>query len=147
MFIVNFNFDVKKINLLVYRKLLLKVANTTYKKLNLQNEIIFDCSFVNLKTIHEINKNHRNIDRPTDVISFALWDKGYKSNLLGEMYICYDKIIEQKKLYHHSFKRELCFLFLHGLLHLLGYDHMNKKDEKLMFNLQDEILNSLGIER
>lgn len=147
MFIVNFNFDVKKINLLVYRKLLIKVANTTYEKLNLQNEIIFDCSFVNLKTIHEINKNYRNIDRSTDVISFALWDKGYKSNLLGEMYICYDKIIEQKKLYHHSFKRELCFLFLHGLLHLLGYDHMNKKDEKLMFNLQDEILNSLGIKR
>lgn len=147
MFTINFNFDVKKINLLIYRKLLVRVANETYKKLKLQNEIIFDCSFVDSKTIQEINKKHRNIDHPTDVISFALWDKGYKSNLLGEMYICYEKIVEQKKLYSHSFKRELCFLFLHGLLHLLGYDHMNKKDEEVMFGLQDEILNSLGIKR
>lgn len=147
MFTINFNFDVKKLNLLIYRKLLVKVANETYKKLNLQNEIIFDCSFVDLKTIQEINMKHRNINQPTDVISFALWDKGYKSNLLGEIYICYEKIVEQKKLYRHSFKRELCFLFLHGLLHLLGYDHMNKKDEEIMFSLQEEILNSLGIRR
>lgn len=147
MFTINFNFDVKKLNLLIYRKLLVKVANETYKKLNLQNEIIFDCSFVDLKTIQEINMKHRNINQPTDVISFALWDKGYKSNLLGEIYICYEKIVEQKKLYRHSFKRELCFLFLHGLLHLLGYDHVNKKDEEVMFGLQDEILDSLGIRR
>lgn len=147
MFIINFNFDVKRINLFFYRKLLVRVADKTYQKLNLKNDIIFDCSFVNSNTIHEINKNHRNIDRPTDVISFALWDKGYKSNLLGEIYICYEKIIEQKKLFRHSFKREICFLFLHGLLHLLGYDHMNKKDEKIMFDLQEEILNSLGITR
>ena len=147
MFTVNFNFDVKKLNLLIYRKLLVKVANETYKKLNLQNEIIFDCSFVDLKTIQEINMKHRNINQPTDVISFALWDKGYKSNLLGEIYICYEKIVEQKKLYRHSFKRELCFLFLHGLLHLLGYDHVNKKDEEVMFSLQDEILDGLGIRR
>lgn len=147
MFTINFNFDVKKLNLLIYCKLLVKVANETYKKLNLQNEIIFDCSFVDLKTIQEINMKHRNINQPTDVISFALWDKGYKSNLLGEIYICYEKIVEQKKLYRHSFKRELCFLFLHGLLHLLGYDHVNKKDEEVMFGLQDEILDSLGIRR
>lgn len=147
MFTINFNFDVKKLNLLIYRKLLVKVANETYKKLNLQNEIIFDSSFVDLKTIQEINMKHRNINQPTDVISFALWDKGYKSNLLGEIYICYEKIVEQKKLYRHSFKRELCFLFLHGLLHLLGYDHVNKKDEEVMFGLQDEILDSLGIRR
>lgn len=147
MFIINFNFDVKKINLLIYRNLLIKVANATYKKLNLQNEIIFDCSFVDSNTIQKINKKHRNINKPTDVISFALWDKGYKSNLLGEIYICYNKIIEQKKAYYHSFKRELCFLFLHGLLHLLGYDHINKNDEVIMFNLQNEILNSLGIKR
>lgn len=147
MFTINFNFDVKKLNLLIYRKLLVKVANETYKKLNLQDEIIFDCSFVDLKTIQEINMKHRNINQPTDVISFALWDKGYKSNLLGEIYICYEKIVEQKKLYRHSFKRELCFLFLHGLLHLLGYDHVNKKDEEVMFGLQDEILDSLGIRR
>lgn len=72
MFTINFNFDVKKLNLLIHRKLLVKVANETYKKLNLQNEIIFDCSFVDLKTIQEINMKHRNINQPTDVISFAL---------------------------------------------------------------------------
>ena len=66
---------------------------------------------------------------------------------LGEIYISLEKAIEQAKEYNHSLKRELTFLFLHGLLHLLGYDHMKEEDEKIMFNLQDEILNLEGVTR
>lgn len=147
MFIVNFNFDVHKCKLFFYKKQFLMIADLVYKKLNLTGEIDFDCSFVDKKTIQSINKIYRHKDAVTDVISFALWDQGYKSNLLGEIYICYDQIICQSKQYCHSFKREACFLFLHGLLHLLGYDHVKKADEKIMFSLQDEILNELGILR
>ena len=97
------------------------------------------------KNIHEINKTYRGIDRETDVISFAFMDEGTNPNNgitdLGEIYI--SLAVE----YNHSFKRELCFLLTHGLLHLLGYDHMNKDDEKEMFSLQEKVLSSLGIER
>ena len=60
--------------------------------------------------------------------------------ILGDIYISLDKASEQAKEYGHSMKRELCFLFVHGLLHLLGYDHMKKEDEEIMFSLQDKIL-------
>ena len=99
--------------------------------------------------IHNINRDYRHIDRPTDVISFAFLDgdenkdKIFQSNamvVLGEIYISFDKAREQALAYGHSLDRELKFLFVHGLLHLLGYDHMTKEDEKIMFALQDEIL-------
>ena len=98
--------------------------------------------------MHEINKKYRGIDRTTDVISFALNDnKRIETmiNVLGDIYISIPKMVEQAKQYEHSEKRELSFLTLHGLLHLLGYDHMNSEDEKVMFGLQDEILKELGI--
>ena len=103
------------------------------------------------KNIHEINKTYRGIDRETDVISFAFMDEGTNPDNgitdLGEIYISLEKAHSQAVEYNHSFKRELCFLLTHGLLHLLGYDHMNKDDEKEMFSLQEEVLSSLGIER
>ena len=124
-----------------------KINHEVYHLLKLEGEIFLDCSFVNLKTIHEINLKYRMIDRPTDVISFALWEASIKTPLLGELFICYEKIKEQACEYEHSFKRELCFLYLHGLLHLLGYDHVKEKDEKIMFGLQDKILETLRILR
>lgn len=147
MFKIQFNYDVKKIKLFFYKKTLEKIAQLVFKKLKLKNDIFFECIFVDLNKIQEINYLYRKKNIPTDVISFALWDYEHKSNLLGEIYICYDKILEQKNIYCHSFKRELSFLFLHGLLHLLGYDHLNEEDEKIMFSLQEEILNELGIKR
>ena len=118
--------------------------------LNINNSI-FNVIIVSLNKIHELNKTYRNIDRPTDVISFALEDDetfiktDYR--VLGDIYICLDKAREQAIEYGHSFKREICFLSIHGLLHLLGYDHMNPEDEKVMFDLQDKILNEYGITR
>ncbi len=111
----------------------------------------FSIIFVDLKEIRKINNDYRGIDRETDVISFALEDKKADFNLgirlLGDIYICIPKMEEQAKSYGHSIKRELSFLTVHGLLHLLGYDHMNKETEKEMFQLQELILNEAGITR
>ena len=100
--------------------------------------------------IHKINKEYRNIDRATDVISFALEenesiDEPIKT--LGDIYISIDKVYSQANEYGHSVKRELFFLVTHGFLHLLGYDHMTKEDEEKMFSLQEEILDSYGVKR
>ena len=101
---------------------------------------------VDANQIHEINRDYRNIDRPTDVISFALKDSEdefYIDELdleLGDIFINYEAVIHQAKEYGHSELREISFLCTHGLLHLLGYDHMNETDEKEMFDLQDVIL-------
>lgn len=115
------------------------------------NNVNFNVIFVNNDEIRNINKNYRNIDRETDVISFALEDdKLIKNNsirVLGDIYISIDKAISQAKEYNHSIKREVYFLTTHGFLHLLGYDHMNKEDEEVMFKLQEEILSNYGIKR
>lgn len=119
------------------------------KRENLDN-VEFDIIFVDNDKIHEINKNYRGVDRPTDVISFALEDNKtieLDHRLLGDIYISIDKAHEQALEYGHSFKRELSFLSIHGLLHLLGYDHMKEEDEKVMFKKQDDILNEFGITR
>ena len=106
--------------------------------------IEFGVIFVDNNEIHELNKTYRNIDRETDVISFALEDEKKedftKTRLLGDIYISIDKAKEQAISYEHSLERELSFLAVHGLLHLLGYDHMTKEDEKIMFTKQKEIL-------
>ncbi|MBR5662575.1 MAG: rRNA maturation RNase YbeY [Bacilli bacterium] len=127
-----------------------KVLNATLKHEKVNNAI-FSVIFVDRDTIHEINKEYRGIDRETDVISFAFEDSGklvYNNvRLLGEIYICIPKMIDQAKEYGHSEKRELSFLCVHGLLHLLGYDHMKKEDEEIMFGLQELILNEQNIKR
>lgn len=119
-------------------------------KLDLKN-VMFNVIIISNEDIHKINKKYRNIDRPTDVISFALEDDKSMVNtsvrILGDIYISYDKVISQSLDYNHSIKREICFLAIHGLLHLLGYDHMKKDEEEIMFNLQKELLDAYGIKR
>ena len=111
----------------------------------------FNIIIIDNKKIHEINKQYRNIDRETDVISFALEDEmdiEYDDfRLLGDIYISIDKAISQAEEYGHSLLREICFLATHGILHLLGYDHMNPEDEKEMFGLQNELLDGYDIKR
>ncbi|MCE4956148.1 rRNA maturation RNase YbeY [Macrococcoides caseolyticum] len=111
-------------------------------------------SFVDEEEIQQINKTYRNKDSVTDVISFALEegeDEDFEMpdapRVLGDIIICVKRAIEQAEEYGHSFERELGFLSVHGLLHLLGYDHMNEADEKKMFGRQDEILNAYGLTR
>lgn len=124
--------------------------NYASEKLSLKN-VMFNVIIIDNDSIHKINKEYRGIDRPTDVITFALEDNKKidtpEVRILGDIYISYDKVISQAQEYGHSTKRELCFLGVHGLLHLLGYDHMNKKDEEKMFSLQKELLDSYGIKK
>lgn len=132
-----------------YEKKYISLTKKTLKMLGYKFSPIISVTFTDNRYIHEINKEYRHIDRPTDVISFAFLDdienkeQIFKSKdviALGDIYISVDKAKEQAKEYGHSLIRELKFLYVHGLLHLLGYDHMNEEDEKVMFKLQDEIL-------
>lgn len=124
--------------------------NYCLDKLCLKN-VLFNVIIVNNEDIHKINKEYRNVDRPTDVISFALEDNKDVDvpglRVLGDIYISYDKVIEQALEYDHSEKREICFLSIHGLLHLLGYNHEKLDDEKKMFSLQKELLEEYGIKK
>lgn len=108
----------------------------------------FNVILVDNTKIREINKTYRGIDKETDVISFALEDNEslkLETRILGDIYISVDKANLQAKEYGHSTLREFSFLSVHGLLHLLGYDHMNKEDEKIMFEKQELILNGKGL--
>ena len=120
------------------------------KELDIENAV-FNIIFIDNEEIREINREYRNVDRETDVISFALEDNMdvvYEDfRLLGDIYISYEKAIEQAELYNHSVKREVFFLATHGILHLLGYDHMEEEDEKVMFGKQNELLDGYGITR
>ena len=139
-----YNKDIKELDIL---KDFIDYAS---EKLSLKN-VMFNVIIIDNDSIHKINKEYRGIDRPTDVITFALEDDKKidtpEVRILGDIYISYDKVISQAQEYGHSTKRELCFLGVHGLLHLLGYDHMNKKDEEEMFSLQKELLDSYGIKK
>lgn len=131
-------------------EILNKYVEYLVKKEKLENAI-FNIIFVSIEEIHRINKEYRNVDRETDVISFALEDEedGYVSEVrvLGDIYICLDVAYSQAENYGHSRLREVCFLATHGLLHLLGYDHMKEDEEKIMFKKQKELLESYDIFR
>ncbi len=115
------------------------------------NNAIFSIVFLNDEEIHNMNREYRGVDRITDVISFAFEDnENLRYNdirMLGDIYVCIPQMKRQAESYGHSEKRELSFLVIHGLLHLLGYDHMNPEDEKKMFALQELILDGKNIKR
>ncbi len=125
-----------------------EVLNHTLKKLNINNAC-FSIIFIDDEKMHEMNLEYRGIDRTTDVLSFALEDNDFiecEIRNLGDVFISITKMRSQAVEYGHSEKRELSFLSVHGLLHLLGYDHTrSKEEEKIQFGLQDEILNDLNI--
>ena len=125
-------------------KILNKVFKTALKEEKVTNAF-FSVVLVGENTIQKINKEYRGKDSVTDVISFAFEDNDKrvynKTRILGEIYICIPRMEEQAKMYGHSQTRELAFLGVHGLLHLLGYDHMNKEDEIVMFAKQELVLN------
>lgn len=114
-------------------------------------DAIFNIIFVSNEEIHQINKEYRDVDRVTDVISFALEDSNdnfrEEIRVLGDIYIAIDVAYDQALEYHHSRLREVCFLATHGILHLLGYDHMVKEEEEIMFSHQEELLSAYGIDR
>ena len=110
--------------------------------------------FVNDETIHQLNKEFRNVDNSTDVLSFPLGEDGvYDINhdtgakMLGDIVISIEHAIMQSKLYDHSLQREIAFLTVHSMFHLLGYDHMTDDDKKIMRTKEEEILEKLGLVR
>lgn len=140
-----------------YEAMITTVVNETIKQENLTNEML-ECSFifVDNEQIREINANYRQKDAVTDVITFAIEDEmpgeikiqGIPMpRMLGDVFISLPRTREQAERYGHSFERELSFLAVHGCLHLLGYDHLEPEEEKIMFGKQEDVLNALGIRR
>lgn len=132
-----------------YKKDFEQIMIQCEKVLNITKTYNVSVIFTDAESIHKINREYRNIDRPTDVISFAILDSADEyemiegDNELGDIFINIEAVVEQAQSYGHSMRREVCFLFTHGLLHLLGYDHMNEEDEKKMFALQDVIIDEI----
>jgi probable rRNA maturation factor len=127
-----------------------RVIKFACKHLKIENPLL-NIVIVDNKKIREINRDYRNKDAVTDVISFAfeeVKDVNYEDvRFLGEIYISYERCVEQAADFGHSVKREFCHFAVHGLLHLLGYDHMNEEDKKVMRALEEEILNEYDITR
>lgn len=128
------------------------IIEQALKTLGIEDDVEVSCVLVDDERIHEINREYRHIDRSTDVISFAMEDNDqfYVEGMprtLGDIFISVDHAKKQAEEYGHSLRREMCFLFTHGILHLLGYDHMTDEQEKEMFGLQDKVLGALSIER
>ena len=135
-----------------YEQDFIAIIEQALKTLGIEDDVEVSCALVDDERIHEINREYRHIDRSTDVISFAMEDNDqfYVEGMprtLGDIFISVDHAKKQAEEYGHSLRREMCFLFTHGILHLLGYDHMTDEQEKEMFGLQDEILGALSIER
>ena len=138
-----------------YQKIMLKIARSTFKELKIRPAFEVSVLITTNQMIKKLNLKYRKLNKPTDVLSFPAYSKQELIKLkaskqmsnLGDIVIAHQLAISQAAEYGHSLKREISFLFVHGLLHLLGYDHNNKADEKKMFKLQDKILNSLGIRR
>lgn len=137
------------------RYYIVKCCNKTLSFENFCDDAEINITFVDEKTIKSLNKDFRNIDKVTDVLSFPLGENGvYDTNpennckMLGDVVICAKRAYEQAESYGHSIKREICFLVVHSLLHLLGYDHETKnEDEEIMFKKQKEILNLANIKK
>lgn len=136
--------------------LIQRIIRFAGKKEGVEADSEVSISFVDNDEIQEINRNYRQKDEPTDVISFAMQEEGEGEMkilnedmplMLGDIIISVDKAKEQAEDYGHALEREFGFLALHGFLHLLGYDHMNDEDEKVMFNRQEEILHEFGLQR
>lgn len=124
---------------------------------DVSTEAELSVTFVDDLRIQEINRDYRDKDQPTDVISFALLEESEGEQplqlipgmpvALGDIIISVDRTKEQAVTYQHSFERELGFLALHGFLHLLGYDHIEPTDEKIMNKRQEDILDGFGLSR
>lgn len=144
------NFDFNQNYVDIIKKCILKTLEIE----NFTKNVEISFSIVYNNEIKQINNMYRNIDKETDVLSFPLLEFPLKNKIneniitcLGDIIISIEKVISQSKEYEHSFERELAFLTVHSMLHLLGYDHMEKDEEKIMFEKQENILNILNIKR
>ena len=125
-----------------------------------QLDVEISLSFVSLDEIHELNREYRGVDRPTDVLSFPMvddldeleavcgeLDEEEQAVPLGDVVICMDKIIEQAEEFGHSRERETVYLFTHSVLHLLGYDHETEEEKRELREREEEIMDLIGLSR
>ncbi|BAC44128.1 rRNA maturation RNase YbeY [Malacoplasma penetrans] len=139
-------FDEKKFLSKKDISLIKKVSKFIFIEEKLKNKIIFELHIIDNNESQKINKQYRNKDYPTDVISFSFWEEGLlKTALLGEIYLSYEKVVSQAEEFKHSFERELGFLVSHGIYHLLGYDHEEEDEAKIMFGKQYQVLKLCGL--
>lgn len=143
------------------QKLIEKAVKLCVKKEGFPYSCEASITLTDNESIKELNREHRSIDEPTDVLSFPLIeyvngepqiqpgdiDPDSGQVFLGDIIISVEKAFEQAQSYGHSAERELTFLAVHGILHLLGYDHETENEEKHMFSLQEDILNEMGLSR
>lgn len=141
------------------QQLLIRCIQEAAAREEVDGEVVV--TLVNNERIHQLNRDYRGVDRPTDVLSFAMNEAGEDEmdiyidesefddypNMLGDIIISLPKAQEQAEEYGHSLERELGFLAVHGFLHLLGYDHGTEEEEKEMFSRQDEVLAKIGLTR
>ena len=142
-----------------YEETIKKVVEKCYEEENLtKSKLIITITLTTPENIKKINKEYRNIDRATDVLSFPMFEKEeltkkiknqefMHEDVLGDIIISIEKVEEQAKEYGHSFERELSYMVVHGFYHLMGYDHMTEEEKTEMRKKEDVILNALNITR
>ena len=131
-------------------KLIKKAVNTVLREERFSRAAEVSVTIVTDESIHEMNLEARGVDRPTDVLSFPVFDEdfGVGRAVLGDIVISHETATRQASEYGHSVEREIAFLTVHSMLHLLGYDHETSPgDEKEMFSRQEEILSIMGLKR
>lgn len=142
-----------------YDKIVEKVLQKCYEEEKLlDSKLIITITFTTPEQIHKINKEYRQVDRPTDVLSFPMFERKEleekitkqdfeHEDVLGDIIISIEKVKEQAIEYGHSFERELSYMLVHGFYHLMGYDHVKEEDKKEMRPKEEKILNELKITR
>ena len=142
-----------------YEKVISKVLEECFKEEKLtDSKLYITITLTTPENIRKINKKYRNIDKETDVLSFPMFQKDeldekiknkdfLYEDVLGDIVISIDKVERQAKEYGHSFERELSYMVVHGFYHLMGYDHIEEKDKKVMRKKEDKILDILKISR
>ncbi len=142
-----------------YLEIIDEVLKECYREEKLENsKLTIQITLTTPENIRKLNKEYRNIDKETDVLSFPMFEKEEidlkvknqdfpYEDILGDMVISIPRVEEQAKEYGHSFKRELSYMVVHSFYHLMGYDHMEENDKKLMRQKEDVILNRLNITR
>ena len=151
--------DIAEINFLdieennEYINTLTKVLEKCFEVEHLKDKNLYvNIVLTNPENIRKINKEHRNIDKETDVLSFPMFEKAEleqrketNQDILGDIVISVEKVQEQATEYGHSFERELAYMAVHGFYHLMGYDHMNESDKSIMREKEENVLKELNI--
>lgn len=142
-----------------YEDIIKRVVEQCFKEEKLENSKLYiSITLTTPEHIHEINKQYRNVDKETDVLSFPMFEKNELDekienndfeyeDVLGDIVISIQKVKEQAEEYGHSFERELSYMIVHGFYHLMGYDHIKEEDKIVMRPKEENILNKLGIRR